>query len=129
MPNQFLWLPLVDSPAGSSCTLTTFGFTRKLNVENQDMEITSIHTGVLDSLIKNLKDLTKEAEIICRNEDYTLQVWLDNQDVCEILNVSKRTLQSYRDTGRLAYSRIDRKIFYKPEDVDVFINNFLSTKK
>lgn len=93
------------------------------------MEITSIHTGVLDSLIKNLKDLTKEAEIICRNEDYTLQVWLDNQDVCEILNVSKRTLQSYRDTGRLAYSRIDRKIFYKPEDVDVFINNFLSTKK
>ena len=81
-------------------------FFQKINIENQDMEIISIHTEVLDSLIKNLKDLIEEVEQICRNEDYTLQVWLDNQDVCEILNVSKRTLQNYRDTGRLAYSRI-----------------------
>lgn len=92
------------------------------------MEIISIHTEVLDSLIKNLKDLTEEVEQICRNEDYTLQVWLDNQDVCEILNVSKRTLQSYRDTGRLAYSRMDRKIYYKPEDIEIFIADFLTDK-
>lgn len=38
------------------------------------MEIISIHAEVLDSLIKNLKDLTEEVEQICRNEDYTLQV-------------------------------------------------------
>lgn len=92
------------------------------------MEIISIHTEVLDSLIKNLKDLTEEVEQICRNEDYTLQVWLDNQDVCEILNVSKRTLQNYRDTGRLAYSRMDRKIYYKPEDIEIFIADSLTDK-
>jgi hypothetical protein len=90
------------------------------------MEIISIHTEVLDSLIKDLKDLTGEVEQIRWNEDYTLQVWLDNQDVCVILNVSKRTLQNYRDAGKLADSRIDRKIYYKPEDVKMFIANSLT---
>lgn len=49
--------------------------------------------------------------------------WLDNADVCEKLNVSKRTLQAYRDGGLLAYSQINHKIYYKLEDVEEFIEN------
>ena len=45
--------------------------------------------------------------------------WLDNQDVCQILNISPRTLQTLRDNnGTLAYSQINRKVYYKPEDVE-----------
>ena len=47
--------------------------------------------------------------------------WLDNADVCEKLNVSKRTLQTYRDGGLLAYSQINHKIYYRLEDVEAFI--------
>lgn len=47
--------------------------------------------------------------------------WLDNTDVCEKLNVSKRTLQTYRDGGLLAYSQINHKIYYRLEDVEAFI--------
>jgi len=47
--------------------------------------------------------------------------WLNSQDVCMILNISKRTLQSLRDSGRLAYSQINRVMFYKPEDVEKLI--------
>jgi len=43
--------------------------------------------------------------------------WLDNQDVCQMLNISPRTLQTLRDNGTLAYSQINRKVYYKPEDV------------
>ena len=47
--------------------------------------------------------------------------WLDNADVCEKLNVSKRTLQTYRDGGLLAYSQINHKIYYRLEDVEAFL--------
>ena len=35
----------------------------------------------------------------------------------DVLGISKRTLQTYREKGLLPFSRIRHKIFYKPEDV------------
>ena len=55
-----------------------------------------------------------------------MKTWLDNQDVCRILNISKRTLQSYRDSGKLAFSQINHKIYYKPTDVETFLQKNLS---
>ncbi|MFI3264174.1 MAG: helix-turn-helix domain-containing protein [Rikenellaceae bacterium] len=49
--------------------------------------------------------------------DKHLKRWLDNQEVCEILNIRTRTLQSYRDSGKLAFSQIGHKIYYRPDDV------------
>ena len=46
---------------------------------------------------------------------------LDNQDVCQLLNVSKRTLQRYRSLGELPYQMIYHKTFYKESDVEAFI--------
>lgn len=43
--------------------------------------------------------------------------WLDNQELCLLLNVSLRTLQTYRDRGVLAYSIIGHKCYYKRSDV------------
>ena len=42
---------------------------------------------------------------------------MDNQEVCQQLNISPRTLQTLRDNGTLAYSQINHKVFYRPEDV------------
>ena len=47
--------------------------------------------------------------------------WMDNQEVCEQLRISPRTLQTLRDNGTLAYSQIGHKIFYKPEDVQSIV--------
>ena len=46
---------------------------------------------------------------------------LDNQDVCQLLNVSKRTLQRYRSSGELPYQMLYHKTFYKESDVEAFI--------
>jgi len=48
--------------------------------------------------------------------------WLDNQDVCQMLNISPRPLQTLRDNGTLAYSQINRKVYYKPEDVESILH-------
>ena len=37
--------------------------------------------------------------------------WLHNGDVCRLLNISKRTLQHYRDTGVLPFTQIGHKCY------------------
>ena len=56
-----------------------------------------------------------------------MQEWLDNQEVCQILRISKRTLQTYRNSGVLPYSQIGHKMFYRPDDVkQVFDRNSIN---
>ncbi len=47
--------------------------------------------------------------------------WLHNGDVCRLLNISKRTLQHYRDTGVLPFSQIGHKCYYRREDVELLL--------
>lgn len=57
------------------------------------------------------------------------EVLLDNQDLCLLLKVSKRTLQRFRSSGRLPYRRIGKKTYYIESDVHKFIlRGFSKTK-
>jgi hypothetical protein len=47
--------------------------------------------------------------------------WLDNNEVAEILRVSKRQLQNYRDQGVLPYSQFGAKIYYRWEDIEAHL--------
>ena len=48
--------------------------------------------------------------------------WLDNEAVCRRLGISKRTLQSYRDTGKIPFSIIGHKCYYKESDIAELLN-------
>ena len=52
-----------------------------------------------------------------RSEDKAMSLWLDTQDVCHMLNICPRTVQTLRDNGTLAYTQISHKTYYKPEDI------------
>lgn len=47
--------------------------------------------------------------------------WLDHCDVCRKLKISKRTLQTLRDNGTLAYTKIGNRTYYLPEDVECVV--------
>ncbi|AEA42448.1 helix-turn-helix domain-containing protein [Fluviicola taffensis] len=47
--------------------------------------------------------------------------WLDNQDVCQMLKVTPRTLQNYRDQGKIGFTSINSKIFYRKDDIEKFL--------
>ena len=64
-----------------------------------------------------------------RGTDKKLGKWLDNNDVIRSLDISLRTLQTLRDNGTLAYSQIERKIYYKPEDIEKIIHLVDDRKK
>ena len=82
------------------------------------MEVISIERSTYEELLTSFNSfVTKMKEMANRGNDKRLGEWLDNQDVCQILNISPRTLQTLRDNGILAYSQINRKVYYKPEDV------------
>ena len=86
------------------------------------MEIINIEASVFEAMTARFEQFVKLVETLCRRKDISMQQWLDNQDVCQILNISKRTLQTYRDNGTLPYSQINHKMYYKPEDVKRVLN-------
>lgn len=93
------------------------------------MEIISISLDIFNELVAQLEVIAKEAEFISRSsDDYAIQKWLDNQDVCEILNISKRKLQTYRDNGSLPFTQIEKKVYYKSKDVENLLKSLTQKK-
>jgi hypothetical protein len=82
------------------------------------MEVISIERSTYEELLTSFKSFVSQMKAMAgRGTDKRLGEWLDNQDVCQILNISPRTLQTLRQNGTLAYSQIEHKVYYKPEDV------------
>jgi len=46
---------------------------------------------------------------------------LDNQNLCEILRVTKRTLARYRQKKKISYYMIDGRTYYKASEVKNFL--------
>ena len=83
------------------------------------MEVISIERSTYEELLTSFNSFVSQMRAMAdRGTDKKLGEWLDNQDVCQILNISPRTLQTLRDNGTLAYSQINHKVYYKPEDVE-----------
>ena len=54
---------------------------------------------------------------------------LDHCDVCRKLKISKRTLQTLRDNGTLAYTKIGNRTYYLPEDVERIVTKVEDRRK
>lgn len=45
------------------------------------------------------------------------EIYLSGEDLCQLLHISKRTLQQYRDDNILPFIQIGGKIIYKESDI------------
>ena len=82
------------------------------------MEILIIQKEAFEEMAAKFSRFTERVDaILAKQGGKSLNKWMDNQEVCRQLNISPRTLQTLRDNGTLAYSQINHKVFYKPEDV------------
>ena len=87
------------------------------------MEVVSIERSTYEELLTSFNSFVAQMKAIAsRGNDKGLDDWLDNQDVCQMLNISPRTLQTLRDNGTLVYSQINRKVYYRPEDVESILH-------
>lgn len=75
--------------------------------------------------MQRFEQFLQSVDALCeRNGGKEMSNWLTSQDVCMILNISKRTLQTMRDRGKISYSQIGRMMYYKPEDVQKLVGDF-----
>jgi len=90
------------------------------------MEIVNIEARTFEAMMTRFEALERKMNSLYSEQDKSLKKWLDNQDVCLILNISKRTLQTYRDNGTLPYSQVNHKIYYKPNDIELVLCKLLT---
>lgn len=82
----------------------------------------------LQDFVNRIEKSVRRLEDRCSNFGLTDR-WLDNQEVMELLKISPRTLQSYRDQGILPYSRLgdgSSKFYYKASQVEELLERNMS---
>jgi len=86
------------------------------------MEIIAIEKKAFDALIAESKSLARQVEILSRQcQDKRLQKWLTSEDVCMILKISQRTLQTMRSKHKICFTQLGRKFYYRPEEVELVL--------
>ena len=69
------------------------------------MELVCIDKQTFEELRIRFCKFEERMTHICRPvEDLGLKNWLDNQEVCDVLRINKKTLQAYRAKGCLLYT-------------------------
>lgn len=92
------------------------------------MDVIAIEGKTFEHIKERFETFAKHIKQWC-GTDQANSKWLDNQDVCNILNISKRTLQYYRNNGKISFSQINSKCYYKASDVEKLLNNSLTSKQ
>ena len=87
------------------------------------MEVVTIEKRTFLYICERFTEFAKRIESLYSTHTQKVENWLDSQEVCLLLGFSKRTLQHYRSSGRLAYSQIGSKIYYKSADIEKIISN------
>lgn len=83
------------------------------------MRIEIISEEQYQELLGRLDALQKQLSTKQRNPD---EVIYDNQDLMQILNMSKSTLQKLRDEGHIGFSQVKGKFYYRQSDINTLIN-------
>lgn len=80
-------------------------------LDRKSTDITSFFTA-MDELLDTIGQALKNHTPHLNGEKF-----LSNRDVCKMLHVSSRTLQDWRDTGKIPFIQIKGKILYKQSEV------------
>lgn len=76
------------------------------------------------ALSQEIKELKARIELIRLSRAEVLKdTWIDNQDVLQLLHISKRTLQTFRSNGTLPYSKVQGKFYYKVSDIEELLQS------
>ena len=84
------------------------------------MEVITLQSEAFKTLLKRLEEIEKKA---LDSEPDPKNVWLDNQEFCQLLKISKRTAQNYRDKGLVPFSQMEAKVYYRLSDVHRMLEN------
>tara|TARA_B100001105_G_C22148994_1_gene339293 strand:- start:257 stop:553 length:297 start_codon:yes stop_codon:yes gene_type:complete len=87
------------------------------------MELTVLDIQILKALQREVKEVSQlVGEIISPYKALQQATkWLDQQEACQLLGISKRTLQTYRAKGILGATQISRKMYFRLSEVELLM--------
>lgn len=80
-------------------------------LDNKSLQICTFFT-TLDELSKTIQQVLQNRTPHLNGEKY-----LTNREVCQLLRISSRTLQNWRDTGKIPFIQLKGKILYKESEI------------
>ena len=90
------------------------------------MEVISIEATTFEEIKQALSAIIRDIRTGrgIRQEE-RLTEWMDNQEACKKKKKTRRKLLTLRSTGKIPYSRIDRKIYYRKKDIITYMEGLL----
>lgn len=90
------------------------------------MDMIMIEKSDFDMLVGRIEEI---AEHIRKSENEKLSCdterWISNKEAMDILGVSPRTLQRYRDNGCIPFSKIGRNCRYRLSDIERVLEMYM----
>jgi len=81
----------------------------------------------LDKISKKIDQLNKL--LLGRPDKISKKEIIDNDEFVKLLNISSGTAANWRDQGKIAFSQINNKIYYKMVDVNKMLKANYKTPK
>ena len=72
----------------------------------------------MDRLMKNMESLTENYKPVLGGERF-----LTDKELSAMLKISRRSLQDYRNEGRIPYIQLGGKILYRESDIEQILKN------
>jgi hypothetical protein len=70
---------------------------------------------------EQFQDLNKRLDEITNRlstKEVNPEQFVDNNDFLQLMKISKRTAQNWRDEGKIAFSQVGGKIYYRYGDIE-----------
>ncbi len=86
------------------------------------MEFTIVQGETFEQMLAKVALLRDRFNTIAKPKERGLEDWMDSQDVCHLLHISTRSLQTLRSNGSITFSQIGGKYYYHKENVMKLLN-------
>ena len=89
------------------------------------MDIVAIERVSFDSFRKKLEQIISLADnTSLSSSDMCIEKeWIEGKTLAASLNISLRTLQSLRESGKLSFSAVGKKVYYKVAEVQKLLDS------
>jgi hypothetical protein len=84
------------------------------------MEVITMQSEAFQELIRRMDDINSA---VTQKQKNPQDVFVDNQEFIQLMNISKRTAQAWRDDGIISFSQVGSKIYYRMGDIQKLLDS------
>ena len=88
------------------------------------MEVIQIKIEEYNKLLNRMDEI---AASLAEKQKNPKEIFVDNQEFLQIMNISKRTAQTWRDEGIITFSQVGHKIYYSMKAINELLEKHTIT--